>query len=694
MTLFLEPQSSFSPLEKKAAHTPLALSEDESKWVQDITSEVYRQFPFLANYMVVVEINRADKKTGVGVGKVQISPPQLRPDIPPSGKVVFLPFVIRGLELAPLDIATDGQTYFPATQRRLESALSEPDLGVVGPDRREMPDTGSYVHDLIPPGRHTGGYPGAATMKIGSAQTNASLFDKLLDTAYPNHIQEMSRELQKSNHGVVLSQSVPVSIFKLAEWKPQQPVPGGLRVIAETLRPTVVQFSKVAHNRVRVTTANRHGFLKVAEDIPMQEAQQNLPPEPAQQMEQEGFATLPMELPVEIPPLPKQDPTTPITQTGDYTVFTPEGQRIVGWGTTDVFGWDGQPLHQTLFSNGVVSAFQEQIAGIQTGTGQLPPAQRRAVPQSTGFFVFRIDGKLQCFGPVMVQSVGRMPDGSVFYSCQDMMSGAPLSLQPIPEVLRPTPLGEGLYGIPQFFEFLNLGQPMELLQPAMILKVAESNLFKGANLFVRSDGHVFHIEGSHVETLSRKDTHELTKEAAHFLLVCGGVPPKHASQLLKIAAHVRGDIVPVAKSRPVRSYDKVETKAKEDAAKDCKPSMKRKVLVKEASHIAHYLQHPTRPQGPYRMSLLFPNHFKLAAPVLPHQETVDTILSLGMVNPQNTSIFLRQQPKLEEALSTLCLLLLFSRMGAPGVPEIALERCIDAFEEVVESIQRLPYMVN
>lgn len=664
----------------KFASVPISLSNDETRWVQEITSEVYKSFPFLQGSDIRVQIIRSDKETGTATGRVVISAAAQRQDMAaPQTPPLFLPFVVRGFEMSPLDVATDGERYFPASQKRIERHLFQPSVASVGPDQSAISPVTSFAGELIPPGQSFRGgmNQGMSQVKLGS------VLDDALVCSSPDTLGAMREHLSKDLASLdALRSTVPYSLMKIANWVPS-------KESIDTLPfPTVVMMEKKAGGQVRVTLANRNAFVKIAQDIPEEQAMQQLPPDGQQdmqqQMGQQGFGMMQIEQPVIVPQLPKQDPTQPIRATGTYICFQEDGSQVTGWATRNVMSFDGQPTQMVLFSNGSAFAFQPEIAGVPVGTGHLPPSSRNA--SGMGAFCFRADGDIYVYGPVQVMSSGQMPDGSLVYTCADMMSGAQIILQPMPELIRPAPMGEGMYGIPQMFEFLPMNQQTPLLPPGRILKMASASLARMSSISLTSPYYgAFNVTGSPTDELGHTETTSLTKSAAAFLLASCGVPSKAIPHFLKQAEEGKGKSVDIPNVRPISSYAKVKGLADKNKEKSLKKPPK--WTVKEAAVLASSLR-----GGLGQRAQITPALFKTAAP-MPDQDTVDSVLSLNLINPRTVSTFIRQKPKLEEALSHLCGLLLFARIGAPGVPELALERCIENMEDVVDSLDMMSYRV-
>jgi hypothetical protein len=79
------------------------------------------------------------------------------------------------------------------------------------------------------------------------------------------------------------------------------------------------------------------------------------------------------------------------------------------------------------------------------------------------------------------------------------------------------------------------------------------------------------------------------------------------------------------------------------------------------------------------------------AAFIPDPMSVDTVLSLGFINPENISTFIASLPILDESQQKLCELLLAARLGCPDLSINALERSIKATESVVEGLKVIAF---
>jgi hypothetical protein len=82
------------------------------------------------------------------------------------------------------------------------------------------------------------------------------------------------------------------------------------------------------------------------------------------------------------------------------------------------------------------------------------------------------------------------------------------------------------------------------------------------------------------------------------------------------------------------------------------------------------------------------------AAFIPDPMAVDTVLSLGFVNPENIGLFVASLPAIDETQQKMCELLMAARMGLPNMSVPALEKAIKSTEEVYEGLKVLAFQKN
>jgi hypothetical protein len=77
------------------------------------------------------------------------------------------------------------------------------------------------------------------------------------------------------------------------------------------------------------------------------------------------------------------------------------------------------------------------------------------------------------------------------------------------------------------------------------------------------------------------------------------------------------------------------------------------------------------------------------ASYMQESQTVDTLLSLNFVNPENLSRFVNKLPSLKSTVSHLASLLIASRLGFQEIPEQATSTAMYRLLDVIEGLEAL-----
>ena len=85
---------------------------------------------------------------------------------------------------------------------------------------------------------------------------------------------------------------------------------------------------------------------------------------------------------------------------------------------------------------------------------------------------------------------------------------------------------------------------------------------------------------------------------------------------------------------------------------------------------------------------LRPGLIKEAA-VIDDAATLDVVLSLNLVTPENLKIFMSSIPVFEEATTRLAQLLVLCRVGEKHIPETAVKRAMEGIEQVTQILRDL-----
>ncbi len=723
--LFVNPELSF---EKSAAEVDL--SEDPNQWPQEVLQELFKQVPYIADFQPHVNMQRVDSERGYGLGEVTLankSEAQMGTDpamMEAAGiRSVRIPVVIKEKRLSPFDLlVNDSSKVLPLTESRLRQALFRPQAFDV---TSQTPGDQSMIGQLYPPYRQNYGFGGGGVSmgsgmgkqssvleefliaeldskdpgfrrlpppkeeKLASAKPavklrkTASLLSATfatfnrsdIDVFFERLSQDMPLQVafQKNAHATVpalgiLANNEPVSLEKQAA------------ALRSALKPSVVQLTKTASGYLMKTASHRYWAPSVT-PLNRRELIQQFGEKVALAADEAGQVTISegnAPAPDAGTMLENEEPT-PISKPGFYKVVDEEsGNELLGFVVPNLLDVDGTPLPLAMFTNGSVSCVQPDILGIvAAGSGTLPEGP---VEGAGAFFSYTSTGLLQATIPLVLSGGSYSSPGEPATLSGETFDGRPVevSVQPNIQTIVQTPEGKVL--VPESWKWTPLGAskvcalvgledpendaPEDWHESAdeAVPEDMEDNQpeeeAKESHFWVRGAEDCFTFSGPAVEKLSSAETRMVTLDDAMFLMAGLGVHQGYGTQKL---AHSLNAPQKVQVGRLIKTASEQDAAARHRAARflSLVPNL-RQDLMKEAAAI-------------------------------PDPTAVDSVLSLGFINPENLMTFVSYLPSLEDTQNKLCDLLLSSRLGLADLQTSALERAVRSVEETIEGLKVIAF---
>jgi hypothetical protein len=357
----------------------------------------------------------------------------------------------------------------------------------------------------------------------------------------------------------------------------------------------------------------------------------------------------------------------PVTEAGIYKVQTPEGEDVVGYVIPNLIDVDGTALPLSLFTNGSVATVQTDIIGVPAPGEQLelPSAD---VPRGRGVFA-TADGPNgpQATVPLTISAtLAGIGEGEPMSYRAESFSGEDVLVSCQPNIQTVTSTGDGKMLIPDSWEWVPLDKAEEVAVESQEdgLKMASLARELESVRLVSGGGGTFSVRGTHVEKLAHDERELLGIDDTMFLLAALGVEQDYGVRKMAEALPGLEPIrVHVGREIKLASDERAEAHARAVEILASLPVLKQQ-LFKEAATIGD----PT---------------------------AVDTVLSLGFLNPENLSTFINYLPVLEDAQAKLCDILLASRLGSLiDTPEGAIERSVRSTEAVLEGLKALAFQQN
>jgi len=660
-------------VEKTAAE--IRLSDTADAWPREILREALESKPFLQAYMVSPVMKSVDGERGYGVGYLEV---QSRSAFTPRAegqetvaaahgvKTVHVPIIIKGSRLQELDTFMDESgRHWPLNEIRLRTALFRSQMFDVPPRDGDNPSMQASLH---PPteSRHYGDMSGEihnSTMKMGS---DRSLLASLLPTMTKEALGRLQAELGKDPDLLLYLAANPASRPSLEILKTASPLTTDQVVkLAARRVPDLIQVSRRGETYI-LKTASVDSFEPEQVETDRFEMEGLAGPDIVESVDEVGERTVSTQ-PVVREQL-ESDRIEPIESFGEYRVKSRDGRELMGWVFPDVIGFDGTTKTYKLFTNGSECGIQDQIVGSLVGKGsniiRANPLERGAdgKPQQGFFYHVASTGNVIAFQPVQMEGATRTEEGPVLLLCHTL-EGEPLKLSLVPGLRELTEVDEDdegkTYAIPDTVRWAPFPEHVIPLVDQAADFVKESMLRDASIVSVRSDGSTWSFEGEPLQKIGSRWTRSLEHSDAMFLAVGLGLSESRAAEMLKTAS----------KRYRVR-------------VRGCR------VLGDGSQHREKLAAARTEVRKLWE-ALPRTTHLVKEAAAFQDVSTVDHILSLGFLNPENVRLFVQYLPALEETVSRLAHLLLASRLGLDEVPESSAKSAMERLDEVCRGLRTL-----
>lgn len=629
------------------------LSDNTEAWQQEITSEMFRQLPYLSDYSVNVMLDKVDQDKGFAFGKANVGNIQESPEKGQDPRNIAVPLIVKERMLKPFDILMSEGKSQPLSEERLRKHLFKSQPFEL---TSRKPTDKSMVDKLQPPTRsHLNA--NVSSGGFGKFAQTQSLLSRIAPTISE---KDATKFIDKLASSVELKTALlkNQAFKKCAQIIARTKNPGVEKTasyIDSSIKPTVVQFVKLGGGKFKIKWASADAFAPQENVVPGATAQNMVGPAAAAMKPGDALtATTNSASPVNAAETP-----APITAAGQYKCQDESGNPVIG-SVYPVIDYDMQPVSLFLFTDSIIYALQERISG--TNVGPCAPPQS-AEPMGYGTFInIEEPGNEHCTLPVTITSSASSPDGHLEYYAETDM-GEPLIISLLEEIEEITPIDGGHIGIPATYSFVPLGEEVALLADAShFTKVADIRNFSTIVEIRRTGNDEYSLSGAPLNKLANDQRTFLSKHDTEFLLATMGAGPRDIYEKL---AHVdKFNYIKIAGLRTITPLSDLKNQAVKIAAKllATVPWQLRRDLTKEAAAI-------------------------------PDEQTVDNVLSMGFLNQDNIHMFADYLPQLEDTGGKLAGLLLASRMGLSPVPEDALVSAMRNTDQVVTGLKELQQKV-
>lgn len=681
------------------------LSDNVREWQQEISAMVAEKLPKDLGVEVTVVFQKVDDEKGYAVGTAIARAME-------SNKQIGIPIIVKSWHLAPIDLFFSEGKLYPLTDDNLAKIFYQTSLGVGVAPRQPPPNMVDDVYaDMRNPplgGKYSYSSPlsvlslihgtlGAEDLKLfkEAVAKNPNVlagyhkhgtFDMLCkfaeETPKPNEQDEINKERAQATFTILKDGPDAYRLYSAPD-EVYDPVlvttnRQGIKRFLELRQAELVDFEK---DPMSVVDQNGH-YTITAPESPYGKPYTNslaANTELGQRLNPWVFN-----------PLQDDKTVVNIDSFGRYGVLDKSGVLAKGWVIPNVINIDGSTAPIKLFLGKALASYQSRIAGIPLGES----ADASLSPDSPdtgkiGVLVYR-DGK-DVFATVPFQIVGV----TVFNNLRSLSivdyKGNQCSLILTPNIngivkvtdtdaksprLGPLLGKKTTYFVSAKMFFIRMPRlcavteaPDDFKRVAAEwldvnpVKVAMANgryVFRGRGLQKyaskpREPRMPFKSAGVSIDKLAL-DFNSLSRPEAEFLLASWKLPLEKCAEVLdgvrdRVFLEVHHLRLP-----PLRSQTKIASPARDELIRSFKPPIA--ALVKIAAN-------------------------------LDDVQSVDSVLSLGFVNPENISRFASIKPMLWEVSHMLAKLLLGARLGMEDIPEDSVRSALEHLQRVIDGIGRL-----
>lgn len=640
----------------KEAGARMSLGDNPQAWAEELLSALLDRAPFLGNYQIDPHILGQEDRSGYAYGFFMVSQ-RSAPQVMASGMMhtqdpsqspgqhIRVPFVVSQRKMKPLNVFIDPTAgkLLPLSQRRVEALLFNPTtFGVSGIEQQMsapvMSGTPVMSQDVQSQVK-----VGSLCSQVGSLITDAAkekLADVILNDAEVRHAMHNNPAFNQAAEDI-LSAPTKTAADLRDEIKSQLPVDAML-------------IEKTADGYA-VTTGCTHAFDPSTTEYTL-DRQAAIPGYLRKEADATGFALRARSLPIygDAPGVAE------ITSSGVHHVQTKTASETApALVFTDVQMLDGTEVAGSFIKTATGHSYQNTAVGrpVSSMVEGLAPPTWDTSPRGEGFFITKTGAVTT---PVTIEFYENHPSGTYAHFTSAYDKGKMKIASPDEVDFGILKLSAGNYAIhpKTLSRFCLLGNQESFCDDVKLAeKLASAGSMSQQVKVTHSEGE-FSLEGAPVAAMG--DSALFVKYAqAAFLLSLTGVDPVLCKAKLA-EAEVLGT-TSVAAFRTVHSYADQQDMAKlaaEDSIKRYFPMEFDDTLIK-------------------------------AAAVIPESKTVDSVLGLNFITPENLALFVSKLPSLEEALSNMCDLYLAAQLGVSELPVSALERAIKAVDAITAGLELL-----
>ena len=656
------------------------LSSDSTEWAEEAITKLKERIPDVSNSSLSVKFMKKDDEMGVGTGSVTIAS---------KNKTAVVPLIVRDFMLYPMDIFLYEKKVLPLTPETFAQAFFD---GTEAPydTLSEYPlhgRTGYYwgqdsLHNTIYP-PNWGRYSFASERLPEHTEKNYPILDEVAKNIDGGEFWKRASADEKAMAFFYRNGHLPL-IKKLANTQPVNMQEYRRGVEKLTHRPVNVLF-KDGPNRYNILSTSDKAFNPAMTTMDRHDAMCFCATACEKvdsflhDVDQNGEKVILMEDTTGGGPILGEPETENAEIADNFGVYhvrnAKTGVTLEGLVVPKVIDFDQNEIDTKMFLGKTVSTMQGEIAGVPLrDTDWMPEGIAPSVGQTGTFLYHRMGRDGLATVPVTITSVYADYDMKMMCISATDLNGIKIKIHfnykqhgkrnhDVQRIVRDpcTPPGEPpSYRLPGFFEWV----PMEGFDPVSSskfeyhVKVAGEKRDAFPAVIIDNGAGEYAVRGldKYAEAMDRNPNH-LRRHETMFILAACGMGEEKIAEALKEASDFG-----IAKihylNRPPLQREKVAQNIP-----------RARELVKQAQSLRQ-------------------DFFKVAGYVESSQ-TVDALLSLNFVTPENIAKFVEKIPSFKAAQSHLASCLLASRLGVKEIPEQSAASAISKLGDVIEGLEAL-----
>ena len=640
------------PLFEKVA-AKILLGDNPATYPSELIANLYKQHPYLGKYQVNISIEGQDPSMGYMYGVFMVThasdvPPepgvkrmgevisQGQAQAPDPAKAIRIPIIVENKRAYSFDvfISPDGR-FMPLNESRVSAALFETSPFAVAP--KPAPAQAAGASPAMPQGSQGRDAPMNATTKMASA-----LFSNIDREDVKNFVEDISKQEDLKNaydinpvFSEALHRMVAGSTVKHSVKTASAPEEFSSAVISKANGGFIIKTSSALGEGRTVKVTNK-------------EAQEALPVDIRQQVVKTGSALMVPESNTGLPFIEDTEGLAIADESGVYAVMTKTGSSQRAAVITNVTRLDGTVSDACLVVGKSGASYQEKVAGVRCGEIETNSLEGQA-PKGEGVFIFKTAGAVM--EPVDVLHTIYEGDQTTFAYSHPLRGLGHLKVASVNKIVN---VDENTQLIPEDFAFIPLTFGVRYADDTTAMNKIASRKSRVDTVSLIGNGGEFSFRGGRID-----------EEALSNLSMDDAL----------LALSDMGDTADGA-------YEKIAMAASGKTAV-FQAVMPQKVKVATADN-----------SEAVELTNLIKGNFVKEAATFTNAETVDAVLSLNFITPENVAGYIDSIPTFEESTSKLAELLIGVRLGLSDVPEAAVSSALGGMERAITGLKKLQVRAN